>query len=77
MINEDFTPVFYCDIYRYKPPQAGTPSDDPTPDYMNLLGMIFSMCGLMMKVREYKKKIIFENLKFFLVILKIIECILK
>lgn len=63
MINEDFTPVFYRDIYRYKPPQAGTPSDDPTPDYMNLLGMIFSMCGLMMKVREYKNKIIFE--KFF------------
>lgn len=24
--------------------------DDPTPDYMNLLGMIFSMCGLMLKV---------------------------
>ena len=36
---------------RYKPPPSGGPLDDPTPDYMNLLGMIFSMCGLMMKVR--------------------------
>ena len=37
-------------IFRYKPPPSGSPSDDPTPDYMNLLGMIFSMCGLMLKV---------------------------
>lgn len=37
-------------IFRYKP-LANKPTDDPTPDYMNLLGMIFSMCGLMMKVR--------------------------
>lgn len=26
------------------------PPDDPTSDYMNLLGMVFSMFGLMMKV---------------------------
>ncbi|XP_046578110.1 PAT complex subunit Asterix-like [Haliotis rubra] len=38
-------------IVRYKPPASGTPSEDPTPDYMNLLGMIFSMCGLMMKLK--------------------------
>merc|ERR1712110_334037 len=38
-------------IARYKPLPAGTPADDPTPDYMNLLGMIFSMCGLMMKLK--------------------------
>ncbi|KAK3090021.1 hypothetical protein FSP39_008588 [Pinctada imbricata] len=38
-------------VVRYKPPQPGGPSDDPTPDYMNLLGMIFSMCGLMMKLK--------------------------
>uniref|UniRef100_A0A8C5DEF7 PAT complex subunit Asterix n=1 Tax=Gouania willdenowi TaxID=441366 RepID=A0A8C5DEF7_GOUWI len=25
--------------------------EDPTPDYMNLLGMIFSMCGLMLKLK--------------------------
>merc|ERR1712179_119380 len=38
-------------VARYKPLPAGSPSDDPTPDYMNLLGMIFSMCGLMMKLK--------------------------
>lgn len=37
-------------IFRYKPLTNKT-ADDPTPDYMNLLGMIFSMCGLMMKVK--------------------------
>lgn len=37
-------------MYRYKQSPAGTVSDDPTPEYMNLLGMIFSMCGLMLKV---------------------------
>ena len=37
---------------RYKPPstEANPTLEDPTPDYMNLLGMIFSMCGLMLKV---------------------------
>ncbi|KAG7247598.1 hypothetical protein CRUP_012852, partial [Coryphaenoides rupestris] len=36
----------------YKPPstEANPTLEDPTPDYMNLLGMIFSMCGLMLKV---------------------------
>ncbi|ESP02476.1 hypothetical protein LOTGIDRAFT_224840 [Lottia gigantea] len=38
-------------ITRYKAPAQGAPADDPTPDYMNLLGMIFSMCGLMMKLK--------------------------
>ena len=37
-------------VCRYKPSPTGTVSDDPTPEYMNLLGMIFSMCGLMLKV---------------------------
>jgi len=37
-------------LFRYKPLPTGTVSDDPTPEYMNLLGMIFSMCGLMLKV---------------------------
>lgn len=39
-------------LYSYKPPNTETnPTlEDPTPDYMNLLGMIFSMCGLMLKV---------------------------
>ncbi|XP_061626645.1 protein Asterix isoform X2 [Phyllopteryx taeniolatus] len=40
-------------ILRYKPPTTETnPTlEDPTPDYMNLLGMIFSMCGLMLKLK--------------------------
>uniref|UniRef100_A0A670IVQ0 PAT complex subunit Asterix n=1 Tax=Podarcis muralis TaxID=64176 RepID=A0A670IVQ0_PODMU len=39
-------------VLRYKPPSTeNNPTlEDPTPDYMNLLGMIFSMCGLMLKV---------------------------
>ena len=37
-------------IFRYKP-VTNKAMDDPTPEYMNLLGMIFSMCGLLMKVR--------------------------
>ncbi|XP_076335229.1 PAT complex subunit Asterix-like [Tachypleus tridentatus] len=41
-------------IQRYKAPASGTPGapgDDPTPDYMNVLSMVFSMCGLMMKLK--------------------------
>uniref|UniRef100_A0A8D0G4X8 PAT complex subunit Asterix n=1 Tax=Sphenodon punctatus TaxID=8508 RepID=A0A8D0G4X8_SPHPU len=39
--------------HRYKPPSTeNSPTlEDPTPDYMNLLGMIFSMCGLMLKLK--------------------------
>jgi hypothetical protein len=29
----------------------GATQEDPVPDYMNLLSMVFSMCGLMMKVK--------------------------
>ena len=36
-------------IFRYKP-SSNKPGDDPTADYLNLLGMFFSMCGLMMRV---------------------------
>ena len=36
-------------IFRYKPKEIAV-SDDPMPDYMNLLAMIFSMCGLLLKV---------------------------
>lgn len=44
-----------CLLYSYKPPNTETnPTlEDPTPDYMNLLGMIFSMCGLMLKVTSF------------------------
>ncbi|EDO45165.1 predicted protein [Nematostella vectensis] len=37
-------------IFRYKP-SANKPLEDPIPDYMNLLGMVLSMCGLMMKLK--------------------------
>lgn len=37
-------------IFRYKP-LTNKPTDDPIPEYMNLLGMIFSMCGLLMKLK--------------------------
>ncbi|XP_069167180.1 protein Asterix-like [Procambarus clarkii] len=43
-------------IVRYKPSAQGTsgaPGEDPTTDYMNVLGMIFSMCGLMMRVVHF------------------------
>ncbi|CAJ0959788.1 unnamed protein product, partial [Mesorhabditis belari] len=30
---------------------AALASDDPMPEYMNVLGMIFSMCGLMMRMK--------------------------
>jgi hypothetical protein len=47
---------YLINIYRYKPKavnsdnQALTPGEDLTSDYMNILGMILSMCGLLMKV---------------------------
>ena len=31
--------------------QSAQPGEDLTPDYMNVLGMIFSMCALMMRVK--------------------------
>jgi len=44
-------------IFRYKPPPPNaqaSPGEDLTPDYMNIVGMIFSMCGLMrVSVFEY------------------------
>jgi hypothetical protein len=42
--------IYVC---RYKAEVSSSQSatgDDLTPDYMNILGMIFSMCGLMMRV---------------------------
>lgn len=41
-------------VKRYKVAQANGQSagnEDLMPDYMNILGMIFSMCGLMMKLK--------------------------
>ncbi|CAK1582080.1 unnamed protein product [Parnassius mnemosyne] len=37
---------------RFKPPPpTSAPAEDLTTDYMNILGMIFSMCGLMMRLK--------------------------
>lgn len=39
---------------RYKAPGSNNQAqmqDDLTPDYMNVIGMIFSMCGLMMRLK--------------------------
>ena len=45
-------------IYRYKPSSnSNKPGDDPSADYLNLLGMIFSMCGLMMRVSLLVQKL--------------------
>ncbi|CAG2104789.1 unnamed protein product [Medioppia subpectinata] len=40
-------------IIRYKAPAIGSGSagDDPLPDYMNVLSMLLSMCGLMLKLK--------------------------
>merc|ERR1712137_935243 len=39
-------------IHRYKPSVgANQGNEDLTPDYMNVLGMVFSMCGLMMRMK--------------------------
>jgi len=42
-------------VKRYKAAQNGAQpvsgNEDLMPDYMNILGMIFSMCGLMMKLK--------------------------
>jgi Uncharacterised protein family (UPF0139) len=42
-------------IVRYKPPstanQGAAGQEDLMPDYLNILGMIFSMLGLMMKLK--------------------------
>jgi len=41
-------------VIRYKPPAQGSPNpvtEDATTDYMNMLGMIFSMFGLMMRLK--------------------------
>ncbi|XP_036590877.1 protein Asterix-like [Trichosurus vulpecula] len=40
-------------MHRYKPPatESNLAPEDLIVDYMNLLGMIFSMCGLMLKLK--------------------------
>ncbi|XP_062509226.1 PAT complex subunit Asterix-like [Corticium candelabrum] len=38
-------------VTRYKPPKEKAAGEDPIPEYMNLLAMLFSICGLMMKMK--------------------------
>lgn len=38
-------------IRSYKSSQNNGQTEDFLPDYFNILGMIFSMCGLMMKLK--------------------------
>lgn len=42
-------------IRRFKSSYALPIADDQLQEYMNIIGMVFSMCGLMMKV--YKSQI--------------------
>jgi len=66
-------------IQRYVAPTAvlnasgekkDMPGDDLTPDYMNVLGMIFSMCALMLRIKwcswvaVYCSCISFANTKY-------------
>ena len=39
-------------VTRYKQPKEKPVGEDSIPEYMNLLAMVFSICGLMMKVRR-------------------------
>lgn len=41
--------------------QSTSGGEDFLPDYMNILGMIFSMCGLMMKLKWCGKYDVFVN----------------
>jgi len=51
-VNNVNDPRRPANVHRYQPPPSDAgPMEDPTPDYMNLLGMIFSICGLMMKIK--------------------------
>ncbi|CAB0019530.1 unnamed protein product [Nesidiocoris tenuis] len=54
LLSSDFYALICCQNPRYKP-QIANPNavatEDLTPDYMNILGMIFSMCGLMMRLK--------------------------
>ncbi|KAG4066887.1 hypothetical protein HA402_008989 [Bradysia odoriphaga] len=50
-MNSQVDPRRADKVNRYKPPSQGAGSEDLVPDYMNILGMIFSMCGLMMKLK--------------------------
>merc|ERR1711990_78261 len=46
------SPIRADKINRYKPTSlTAQQAADPLPDYLNLLTMVFSMCGLIMKIK--------------------------
>lgn len=51
-------------IKRFKSSYSLQVADDQLQEYMNIIGMVFSMCGLMMKVIsiEIKKSKLFVRL---------------
>lgn len=51
MANNQVDPRRPEKVKRYKSSYSLQLGDDQMQEYMNVLGMIFSMCGLMMKVR--------------------------
>lgn len=50
MANNQVDPRRPEKVKRYKSSYSLNLGDDQLQEYMNVLGMIFSMCGLMMKV---------------------------
>lgn len=58
MSNNSNDPRRTDKIKRFKSSYALPIADDQLQEYMNIIGMVFSMCGLMMKVSHEKKLII-------------------
>jgi len=52
-LNNSSDPRRSDKIHRYKAStfNQNQNGEDLTPDYMNVLGMVFSMCGLMMRLK--------------------------
>jgi hypothetical protein len=56
-------------VQTTSPNSQAYPGEDLTPDYMNILGMIFSMCGLMMRVSIFEYVAAIFMYRFFTVII--------
>lgn len=54
MSNNSNDPRRTDKIKRFKSSYALPIADDQLQEYMNIIGMVFSMCGLMMKVSHEK-----------------------
>ncbi len=64
MSNSQIDPRRPDRVKRYKSSYSLQFSEDQLQEYMNVLGMIFSMCGLMMKVN--KILVVGSNLKIYI-----------